>query len=56
MPFLHETWPTSAWTSPTWRSSTHLQINTLDGNDKVTVDPNVAPLIGLGVDLGLGQG
>jgi Ca2+-binding RTX toxin-like protein len=37
-------------------TSDHLQINTLDGNDKVTVDPNVAPLIGLGVDLGLGQG
>ena len=33
----------------------HLQVNTLDGNDKVTTDPNVTALIGLGVDLGFGQ-
>ena len=33
----------------------HLQVNTLDGNDTVTVDPNVSTLIGVAVDLGLGQ-
>jgi Ca2+-binding RTX toxin-like protein len=33
----------------------HLQVNTLDGNDTITVDPNVAPLIGVATDLGLGQ-
>ena len=33
----------------------HLQVNTLDGNDTVNVDPNVATLIGVAVDLGLGQ-
>jgi Ca2+-binding RTX toxin-like protein len=33
----------------------HLQVNTLDGNDKVTVDPTVSTLIGANVDLGLGQ-
>ena len=33
----------------------HLQVNTLDGNDRVTVDPNVSTLIGVGVDLGPGQ-
>ncbi len=32
-----------------------LQLNTLGGNDKVDVDPNVSNLIGLGVDFGLGQ-
>jgi hypothetical protein len=33
----------------------HLQVNTLGGNDKVTVDPTVPTLIGVGVDLGSGQ-
>jgi Ca2+-binding RTX toxin-like protein len=33
----------------------HLQVNTLDGNDTATVDPNVSTLIGVAVDLGLGQ-
>jgi hemolysin type calcium-binding protein len=33
----------------------HLQVNTLDGNDRVNVDPNVATIIGVAVDLGLGQ-
>jgi hypothetical protein len=33
----------------------HLQVNTLDGNDKVIVDPAVSTLIGVGVDLGAGQ-
>jgi hypothetical protein len=33
----------------------HLQVNTLDGNDTVDVDPNVATIIGVAVDLGLGQ-
>jgi hypothetical protein len=33
----------------------HLQVNTLDGNDRVIVDPNVSTLIGVGVDLGPGQ-
>ena len=33
----------------------HLQVNTLDGNDRVRVDPNVSTLIGVNVDLGLGQ-
>ena len=33
----------------------HLQVHTLDGNDTVTVDPNVNTLIGVAVDLGLGQ-
>ena len=33
----------------------HLQVNALDGNDTVTVDPNVSTLIGVAVDLGLGQ-
>ncbi len=32
-----------------------LQVNTLGGNDKVDLDPNVRNLIGLGVDFGLGQ-
>ncbi len=30
-------------------------VNTLDGNDRVRVDPNVSTLIGVNVDLGLGQ-
>jgi RTX calcium-binding nonapeptide repeat (4 copies) len=33
----------------------HLQVDTLDGNDTVAVDPNVTTLIGVAVDLGLGQ-
>jgi Ca2+-binding RTX toxin-like protein len=33
----------------------HLQVNALDGNDTVNVDPSVSTLIGVGVDLGLGQ-
>ena len=33
----------------------HLQVNTLDGDDAVTVDPNVSTFIGVAVDLGLGQ-
>jgi Ca2+-binding RTX toxin-like protein len=33
----------------------HLQVNTLDGNDKVRVDNDVLPLIGTNVDLGAGQ-
>jgi RTX calcium-binding nonapeptide repeat (4 copies) len=33
----------------------HLQVNTHDGNDRVNVDPNVATLIGVAVDLGPGQ-
>jgi Ca2+-binding RTX toxin-like protein len=33
----------------------HLQVNTLDGNDKVSVDRAVSALIGVGVDLGPGQ-
>jgi hypothetical protein len=33
----------------------HLQVDTLDGNDTVAVDPNVSTLIGVAVDLGLGQ-
>ena len=33
----------------------HLQVNTLDGNDNANVDPNVATIIGVAVDLGLGQ-
>jgi Ca2+-binding RTX toxin-like protein len=33
----------------------HLQVDTLDGNDRVNVDPNVGALIGAAVDLGLGQ-
>jgi hypothetical protein len=32
-----------------------LQVKTLGGNDKVSVDPNVATLIGSTVDLGTGQ-
>ena len=33
----------------------HLQVNTLDGNDRVTVDPNVVTLVDVAVDLGPGQ-
>jgi Ca2+-binding RTX toxin-like protein len=33
----------------------HLQVNTLDGNDRVTVDPNALVLIGVTADLGAGQ-
>jgi hypothetical protein len=33
----------------------HLQVNTRDGDDTVTVDPNVSTFIGVAVDLGLGQ-
>ena len=33
----------------------HLQVNTLDGNDRVRVDDDVPPLIGTSVDLGTGQ-
>jgi len=33
----------------------HLQVNTLGGNDQVHVDPSVSALIGVAVDLGLGQ-
>jgi hypothetical protein len=33
----------------------HLQLNTLDGNDRVHVDPQLSTLIGVTVDLGLGQ-
>jgi hypothetical protein len=33
----------------------HLQVDTLDGNDTVNVAPGVATLIGVAVDLGLGQ-
>jgi hypothetical protein len=33
----------------------HLQVDTLDGNDRVNVDPNVSSIIGVAVDLGLGQ-
>jgi hypothetical protein len=33
----------------------HLQVNTLDGNDRVNVDPNVGSLVGVVVDLGPGQ-
>jgi hypothetical protein len=33
----------------------HLQVNTLDGNDRVDVDPAVSALIGVAVDLGAGQ-
>jgi hypothetical protein len=33
----------------------HLQIDTLDGDDQVTVSPDVSALIGVGVDLGAGQ-
>jgi len=33
----------------------HLQVDTLDGNDRVDVDPNVGTLIGVAVDLGPGQ-
>jgi len=33
----------------------HLQVNTLGGRDRVNVDPGVAPILGLGVDLGSGQ-
>jgi Ca2+-binding RTX toxin-like protein len=33
----------------------HLQVKTLDGNDRVNVDPNVGTLIGVAVDLGPGQ-
>lgn len=33
----------------------HLQIDTLDGNDRVTVDPDVSTIIGFGLDLGAGQ-
>jgi Ca2+-binding RTX toxin-like protein len=36
-------------------STDQLQINTLDGNDKVTVDGNVFGRIAVGVDLGNGQ-
>ena len=32
-----------------------LKVNTRDGNDTVTVDPNVSSFIGVAVDLGLGQ-
>jgi hypothetical protein len=32
-----------------------LQVNTRDGNDSVNVAPDVSTLIGVGVDLGLGQ-
>ena len=32
-----------------------LQVKTLDGNDRVNVDPNVGTLIGVAVDLGPGQ-
>jgi Ca2+-binding RTX toxin-like protein len=33
----------------------HLQVNTQDGNDRVRVDPQTSTLIGVTVDLGLGQ-
>jgi Ca2+-binding RTX toxin-like protein len=33
----------------------HLQVDAFGGKDQVTVDPNVAPLIGVSVDLGSGQ-
>ena len=33
----------------------HLQVDTLDGNDRVNVDPDVSTVIGVAVDLGLGQ-
>ena len=33
----------------------HLQVDVLDGNDRVTVDPNVSTIIGVAVDLGPGQ-
>jgi hypothetical protein len=33
----------------------HLQVSTLDGNDRVDVDPAVSTLIGVAVDLGPGQ-
>jgi hypothetical protein len=33
----------------------HLQVDTLDGNDRVNVAPDVAAIIGVAVDLGLGQ-
>jgi len=33
----------------------HLQIDALDGDDQVTVAPDVSGLIGVGVDLGAGQ-
>jgi len=33
----------------------NLQVDVLDGNDRVTVDPNVFTIIGVAVDLGLGQ-
>jgi hypothetical protein len=33
----------------------HLQVNALDGNDRVDVDPAVAGVIGVAVDLGAGQ-
>ncbi len=33
----------------------HLQVNTLDGNDRVRVDNDVPPIIGTSVDLGTGQ-
>jgi hypothetical protein len=33
----------------------HLQVNTLDGNDMVNVAPDVTTVIGVAVDLGLGQ-
>jgi hypothetical protein len=33
----------------------HLQVNVLDGNDRVNVDPNISTIIGVVVDLGLGQ-
>ena len=33
----------------------HLQVNALDGNDRVDVDPTVAGIIGVAVDLGAGQ-
>ena len=32
-----------------------LQVDTLDGNDTVIVAPDVSTLIGIAVDLGLGQ-
>jgi hypothetical protein len=33
----------------------HLQVNALDGNDRVDVDPAVSAVMGVAVDLGLGQ-
>jgi hypothetical protein len=36
-------------------TSDHLQLNALDGNDRVDVDPAVSAVMGVAVDLGLGQ-